>query len=82
VEEQYLPKIFECANRANTNYYYVHMAVAWLIAEVLIKFYDEGVEFLKTNSLDIKTHNKCIQKARESFRLSDNQKNLLTKLKR
>jgi 3-methyladenine DNA glycosylase AlkD len=82
VEEPYLAKIYESVNRADTNFYYVSMAVAWLIAEVLVKYFDNGVEFLKCNTLDVKTHNRCIQKAKESYRLSDKQKMLLNNLKR
>lgn len=82
VDEDNLNKIYECVLKANTNYYYVHMAVAWLVAEVLAKYYQSGVDFLLQGKLDIKTHNKAIQKARESFRLSDQQKNFLKGLKR
>lgn len=57
-------------------------AVAWLIAETLVKFYDTAVNFLKKNSLNKKTHNKAIQKACESYRLSKEQKNYLKGLKR
>jgi 3-methyladenine DNA glycosylase AlkD len=82
VEEEYLNKIFECVQRADTNYFYVHMAAAWLIAEVLAKYFDEGLEFLKRGSLDKKTHNKAIQKATESFRISEQDKNILRSIKR
>lgn len=82
VEEQYLGYIFDCCSRADTSFYYVHMAVAWLIAEVLVKYYANGVEFLKCNSLSPKTHNKAIQKAKESYRLTPEQKIYLNNLKR
>jgi dimeric dUTPase (all-alpha-NTP-PPase superfamily) len=58
------------------------MAAAWLIAEVLAKYFDEGLEFLKRGSLDKKTHNKAIQKATESFRISEQDKNILRSIKR
>jgi 3-methyladenine DNA glycosylase AlkD len=82
VEEEYLKLIFDSLKRANTNYYYVHMAVAWLLAEVLVKYYDDGVQFIKSCVLDKKTSNKAIQKAIESFRLSDENKKYLKTLKR
>lgn len=83
VEEEWLDSIYNCiSNHANTDYYYVHMAAAWLIAEILVKFYDRGVEFLKQNTLDVKTHNKAIQKACESYRLTNEQKDFLKGLKR
>ena len=83
VVEEWLDCIFDCViNYADTNYYYVHMAAAWLIAEVLVKYYERGVEFLNKNALDAKTHNKSIQKACESFRLTKVQKEYLKTLKR
>ncbi len=82
VEEKYLNLIFNCLNGADTDYYYVHMAVAWLTAEILVKYYDAGKEFLKAGTLDKKTHNKAIQKATESFRLTDEQKNELKGMKK
>lgn len=82
VEEKYLQIIFDTAIKANRERYYMHMAAAWLIAEVLVKFYDDGVSFLKLNHLEIKTHNKAIQKACESYRLTKEQKDFLRGLKR
>ena len=82
VEEKYLGTITDTVRKADTSFYYVHMAAAWLIAEILVKYFDYGVEFLKGNFLDIKTHNKAIQKANESFRLSDEQKKFLKEIKR
>lgn len=82
VEEKYLPDIFAMVEYADREQYYVHMAAAWLIAEVLVKYFDKGVTFLKGNVLDIKTHNKAIRKACESYRLTKEQKEYLKTLKR
>ena len=68
--------------KADTSRYYVHMAVAWLLAEVLVKEYDEGMSLLKDKLTDEKTHNKAIQKSRESFRLTKEQKDYLSSLKK
>lgn len=81
VEEKYLHRIKEFILNADTSYYYVHMAVAWLLAEILIQYYDYGIAILKSGEIPAKTHNKAIQKARESFRLSKNQKEYLHSLK-
>lgn len=81
VEREYLPLIFEYLRRADCAPYYVHMAAAWLTAEVLIKHFDDGVSFLREGSLDAKTHNKSIQKAVESYRLTNEQKEFLKTLK-
>ena len=83
VAEEYLDLIFNAIKKAQREkYYYVHMAAAWLMAEVLVKYYDLGVRFLQTETIDIKTHNKAIQKANESFRLSKEQKNFIKEIKR
>lgn len=81
IEGKYLPLIKSYMRRASTEYYYVHMAVAWLTAEILIKEYVEGINVLKEGFLPQKTHNKAIQKAIESYRLTHEQKEYLRSLK-
>ena len=81
VEEEYLPTVLEYLRKTNCQDYYVHMAAAWLTAEVIVKFFDVGVAFLGEHSLDARTHNKSIQKAIESYRLTKEQKELLKTLK-
>ena len=80
--EEYLPVIFESAEGCDHGKYYVSMAAAWLVAEVLMKHYDAGVAFLKRGTMPAITHNRAIQKARESFRLTAEQKEELKSLKR
>ena len=82
VEEEWLDRVYDCIGRSDTRYYYVHMAAAWLVAEILVKHYGRGVEYLKRGGLDVKTHNKAISKACESFRLTKEQKEYLKTLKR
>ncbi len=82
MDEKYLETIFALVERCDTSKYYVHMAAAWLVAETIVRYYDRAVGFLMENSLDKKTHNKAIQKACESFRLSNDRKNYLKGIKR
>ena len=58
------------------------MAVAWAISVCLIKFYDETIKFLESSDLDKYTYNKSLQKAIESYRITDEQKNILRKMKK
>ena len=62
--------------------YYVNMMIAWYFATALAKQYEATLLVLKENKLDVWTHNKTIQKARESFRITPKQKNDLALLKR
>ncbi len=79
---EYADYIFDSIKRADTDYYYVHMAAAWLVAEMLVKDYQNTVNFLLQTPPDKKTHNKAIQKACESYRLSAEQKTYLKQIKR
>jgi len=81
VEEDYLQRIFALIGEANLDYYYVHMAVAWLLSECAVKYFDETVNFLLSHTLPPKTHNKAIQKCLESFRLTQSQKQYLKLLR-
>ena len=61
--------------------YYVKMAVAWYFATALAFHYDETLAFLQIKRLSRWCHNKTIQKARESFRISSENKTYLQTLK-
>ncbi|MBR6252950.1 MAG: DNA alkylation repair protein [Clostridia bacterium] len=62
--------------------YYVNMAVAWLCCELMIKNRTEFVEYLKHHHLNDFTINKAISKCRDSFRVSDKDKEMLLKYKK
>lgn len=61
--------------------YYVRMMQSWFFATALAKQYSAALAVLKERRLDAWTHNKTIQKARESFRITDEQKMELLGLK-
>ena len=83
IDETYLEKDFEIFNNIKLEKYYVKMAVAWAISVCLIKFYDKTINYLKKDcKVDNWTYNKAIQKAIESFRIEDSQKNELRKMKK
>lgn len=62
--------------------YYVNMMIAWYFATALAKQYDAAIPYIEQNRLDRWTHNKAIQKAIESYRVSDEHKAYLKTLKR
>lgn len=83
IEEEYLKQNFEKFDNINSEKYYVKMAVAWAISICLIKFYDDTVKYLSANDkLDNWTYNKAIQKAIESYRITESQKAELRKMKK
>ncbi len=62
--------------------YMINMALAWLYSVMLVYHKDKIIALLKNNALPLFVHNKTIQKARESFRLTKELKAELLKLKR
>lgn len=61
--------------------YYVNMMIAWYFATALAKQYEQVLPFLEGHRLDPWTHNKAIQKAVESYRITPEQKEYLRSLK-
>ncbi len=62
--------------------YYINMMIAWYFATALAKQYDATLPYLQENKLSTWTHNKTIQKAIESYRITDEQKVYLRTLRR
>ena len=61
--------------------YYVNMMVAWYFATALAKQYDSILPYLTEHRLPVWIHNKTIQKAVESYRITDEQKQFLRTLR-
>ena len=61
--------------------YYVNMMRAWYFATALAKQYDQILPFIEKGRLDVWTHNKSIQKAIESYRITPEQKMYLRTLR-
>lgn len=74
-------KFLELAASVKSDEYYTNIMIAWLFATALAKQYDATLPFIEGNSLDKWVKNKSIQKARESFRVSDDRKAYLNTLK-
>lgn len=62
--------------------YYINMMRAWYFATALAKQYKKTLPYIENNVLDTWTHNKTIQKAIESLRISKEQKEYLRTLKK
>ena len=75
--------LFDDAGRAEcpTDRYYVQMVIAWYFATALAKQWDATFPYIKGRKLSPWIHNKTIQKACESYRITAEQKETLRKLK-
>lgn len=82
INDQYIDDIIVEFSKIAANDYYVKMALAWLISSCYIKYPIKVIDFLRFNKLDDWTHNKAIQKIRESLKVSSDEKVKLNLLKR
>ena len=77
-KKEYLEKVCNIESEE----YYVNMMRAWYYATALAKQYKDTIVYIENNKLDTWTHNKTIQKARESYRIDKDKKEYLKGLKR
>lgn len=84
ITDEYVDEVIKFLNCITHEGYYVKMGIAWTLAEIGIKYNNKLLSFLisNDNKLDKFTHNKTIQKMIESYRIDDEQKELLRSLKR
>ena len=81
LDEDFDPAYPEMVAGIRSEEYYVNMMVAWYFATALAKQYDKVIVFLEDRRLEVWTHNKAIQKAVESYRITPEQKEYLKSLK-
>ncbi len=82
LDEDFKPEYLELPAAVRSEEYYVNMMIAWFFATALAKQWDATLPYLKENRLDVWSHNKTIQKARESYRITSEQKAILKEMKR
>ena len=81
LDDDYDPVYPEMVARLRSEEYYVNMMIAWYFATALAKQYESILPFIEEKRLADWTHNKTIQKAVESYRISPEQKDYLKSLK-
>ncbi len=82
LDEDYSEEYLEIPASVHSEEYYVNMMIAWFYATALAKQWNDSITYLENNRLDSWTHNKTIQKACESYRITAEQKEYLRTLKR
>ena len=79
--DDFKPEYLELVANTKGEDYYHKMMVAWYFATALAKQYDSTIKYIENKKLDVWIHNKTIQKAIESYRVTDEHKNYLKSLK-
>ena len=81
LNEDFDPKYPEMVAAVKSDEYYINMMIAWYFATALAKQYEVVLPYFEEQRLEPWTHNKAIQKAVESRRITDEQKQYLKSLK-
>ena len=81
LDEAFRPEYLEWVASIKSNEYYIRMMQAWFFATALAKQWNATLPYIEQHRLEKDTHNKTIQKAVESFRITDEQKALLKTLR-
>ncbi len=81
LDEGFEPEYNAIAAGVVSDEYYIQMMVAWYFATALAKRYEETVPYISERRLDPRVHDKAIQKALESRRISPERKQYLRSLK-
>ena len=79
--ETFTPDILTLITSVRSEEYYVNMMQAWFLATALAKQWDATLPYLTEKRLPVWIHNKTIQKAIESYRITAEQKDFLRTLK-
>lgn len=82
LDDDFESDVLEIPAKVRSEEYYVNMMIAWFFATALAKQWDSAVTYIEEERLTDWVHNKTIQKACESYRITDEQKLYLRKLKK
>ena len=81
LDKDYQPEILRFISRIESREYYVNMMIAWFFSSAVIKQKKAAYPYLEEQTLDKWTHNKTIQKCIDSFRITEEEKRHLRKLR-
>lgn len=81
LDDEFDERYLEMVANVKSDEYYINMMIAWFFATALAKQYEYAIIYVEKNILPVWVHNKTIQKAIESYRISDDKKRFLRTLK-
>jgi 3-methyladenine DNA glycosylase AlkD len=81
LDDEFQPEMLELVAAVRSEEYYINMMIAWYFATALAKKYDVALPYIQERRLEKWAHNKTIQKAVESYRISGEVKSYLRTLK-
>ena len=81
LDDSFKEEYLELVSKVKSDEYFINMMIAWYFATALVKQWDTSIKYIEEKKLSSWVHNKTIQKAVESYRITDEQKTYLKSLK-
>ncbi len=82
ITDEYINEVINILDNIKHEGYYVKMAIAWTISVAYIKYPKITMKYLINNTLDNFTYNKALQKIIESYRVRNEDKEIIRSMKR
>ncbi len=77
LDDDYIDNTLKVLSSIDSEYYYVNMAISWAVQAAFVKSREKALALIKSRTLKAVVQNKAIQKIRDSYRVSDEDKNML-----
>ena len=77
--DDYIDRVLCVISNIKTEYYYVNVAISWLLSVAIIKYPDKVIELFKQKKLSKFVQNKAISKIQDSYRIKKELKNKVKK---
>lgn len=75
--DEYIDRVLKIVCNIKTDFYYINMAISWLLSIAFIKYQDKVLDILKSKQLDKFVQNKTISKIRDSNRVEKKLKEIV-----
>ena len=79
--EEYIDRVLKIVSSIKTDYYYINMAISWLLSVAIINYEDKVVSILESKCLSKFVQNKTISKIQDSYRIDKDLKEYVKKLR-
>ena len=69
LNDNYIDRVLKIVSSMKSDYYYINMAISWLLSVAIINYHDKVIDLLKSNKLSSFVQNKTISKIQDSYRI-------------
>jgi 3-methyladenine DNA glycosylase AlkD len=82
LDDHFKQEYLDIVTHIKSDEYYINMEIAWYMATALAKQWEISIPYIEAKTMDAWVHNRTIQKAIESYRITNEQKEYLRTLKK